>query len=37
MKKKHGGMKSMGKGSKKSGGFVVGPATQVKAVAGKGK
>ena len=36
MKKAKGGMKSMGKG-KKGGGFVVGPATQVKTVAGKGK
>jgi hypothetical protein len=35
VKKKSGGMKSMGKGSKK--GMVVGPATQVKSVACKGK
>ena len=33
--KKKGGMKSMGK-AKGGKGFVVGPATQVKAVAGKG-
>ena len=37
MKKAKGGMKSMGKSSKGGKGFVVGPATQVKTVAGKGK
>ena len=37
MKKKSGGMKSMGKSSKGGSGFVVGPATQTKATACKGK
>ena len=37
MKKKSGGMKSMGKSSKGGKGMVVGPATQVKSVACKGK